>query len=188
MQFPSTQYLLLSVPEPHVLLITINRPKQLNALNPEANFEMSRVLDWAEDNDDIWCIIVSLFFLYLCGLEPHSGGHSCRLPVKVTRHSVQAWTLSIGTRPRTRKKNPRCQKLALVVSVTGPLRVNPSLQPSMVMLSVFYNESSAFFSRARVKCAYIIPGGGTEMVLACNIVVATKRSKFGLPEGNSWGP
>lgn len=63
MQFPSTQYLLLSVPEPHVLLITINRPKQLNALNPEANFEMSRVLDWAEDNDDIWCIIVSLFFL-----------------------------------------------------------------------------------------------------------------------------
>lgn len=27
-----------------------------------------------------------------------------------------------------------------------------------------------------------VVGGGTEMVLACNIVVATKRSKFGLPE------
>lgn len=26
-------------------------------------------------------------------------------------------------------------------------------------------------------------GGGTEMVMACNIVVATKKSKFGLPEG-----
>ena len=60
MKFPSTQFLLLSVPEPHVLLITINRPKQFNALNPEANWELSGVLDWAEENDEIWCIIVSL--------------------------------------------------------------------------------------------------------------------------------
>lgn len=28
-------------------------------------------------------------------------------------------------------------------------------------------------------------GGGTEMLMACNIVVATKRSKLGLPEGNA---
>lgn len=59
MQLPTAKYFILSVPEPHVLLITINRPKQYNALNPEANFEMSALLDWAEATDEIWCIVVS---------------------------------------------------------------------------------------------------------------------------------
>lgn len=58
MQLPNSKYFLLSVPEPHILLLTINRPKQLNSLNPEANREMDSLLDWAEENDDIWCIIV----------------------------------------------------------------------------------------------------------------------------------
>lgn len=58
MQLPNSKYFLLTVPEPHILLLTINRPKQLNSLNPEANREMDSLLDWAEENDDIWCIIV----------------------------------------------------------------------------------------------------------------------------------
>lgn len=69
MQFPQAQFFLLSEPEPHVLLITINRPKQFNALSPDANFEMSRILDWAEDEPNVWCIVVCIqwdaFILYI---------------------------------------------------------------------------------------------------------------------------
>ena len=35
---------------------------------------------------------------------------------------------------------------------------------------------------AHSVCVYVV-GGGTELTLACNIVVATKNSIFGLPEG-----
>jgi enoyl-CoA hydratase/carnithine racemase len=59
-QFPETKYTLLSMPEPHILLITINRQKQYNALNAGANWELHHVINWAEEEDSIWCIIVSL--------------------------------------------------------------------------------------------------------------------------------
>jgi 1,4-dihydroxy-2-naphthoyl-CoA synthase len=42
------------------MLITINRQKQYNALNSEANWELHEVFNWAEEEDSIWCIIVSL--------------------------------------------------------------------------------------------------------------------------------
>ncbi|KAI9299890.1 hypothetical protein BJ944DRAFT_244729, partial [Cunninghamella echinulata] len=54
---PKYNTILVSIPIPHVLLITINRPKQYNSLNPEANSEMEKVIDWAEAEDSIWCII-----------------------------------------------------------------------------------------------------------------------------------
>jgi 1,4-dihydroxy-2-naphthoyl-CoA synthase len=58
LQLPKVEYCILTVPEPHVLLVTINRPKQFNALNLEANQELGRVFDWAEDNEEIWCSVV----------------------------------------------------------------------------------------------------------------------------------
>lgn len=58
-QLPKTEYVLLSIPEPHVLLITINREKKFNALHFPANWEMHNVINWAEEEDSIWCIIVS---------------------------------------------------------------------------------------------------------------------------------
>lgn len=61
--FPKTEYVLLSMPEPHVLLITINRQKQYNALNAGANWELHSIFDWAEQEDSIWSIIVSKKFI-----------------------------------------------------------------------------------------------------------------------------
>jgi enoyl-CoA hydratase/carnithine racemase len=58
-QLPKVNNLLLTIPEPHVLLITINRPKNFNSLNPESNWEMHQVFEWAEAEVDIWCVIVS---------------------------------------------------------------------------------------------------------------------------------
>lgn len=57
-QFPKTEFVALSMPEPHVLLITINRPKQYNALHVGANWELHHIFDWAEKEDSVWVIIV----------------------------------------------------------------------------------------------------------------------------------
>ncbi|KAI9497396.1 ClpP/crotonase-like domain-containing protein [Zychaea mexicana] len=144
MQLPSTQFLLLSIPEPHVLLITINRPKQFNALNPEANFEMSKVLDWAEDTDDIWCIIIT-----------GTGGKAFCAGMDLVN-----WN-------KDRSSGNNNQGSGETMPPTG-----------------FGGLSNRGLARKPVIAAvdgYAL-GGGTEMVLACNIVVATKKSKFGLPE------
>ncbi|KAI9315832.1 ClpP/crotonase-like domain-containing protein [Dichotomocladium elegans] len=144
MQFPSSQYFILSEPEPHVFLITINRPRQFNALNPEANYEMSRILDWAEETDTIWCIIIT-----------GAGGKAF-----CTGMDLVGWNNEVqGTKDGQTIDDP--------FPKTG-----------------FGGLSNRHLARKPVIAAvngYAL-GGGTELILACNIVVATKRSKFGLPE------
>lgn len=61
-ELPQVEYCILSIPEPHILLVTINRPKQFNALHLEANQELGRVFDWAEDNQEIWCSVVWIIY------------------------------------------------------------------------------------------------------------------------------
>ncbi|KAI9266847.1 ClpP/crotonase-like domain-containing protein [Phascolomyces articulosus] len=143
MQLPSAEFFLLTIPEPHILLITINRPKQFNALNPEANFEMSRILDWAEDTDEIWCIIVS------------TGGKAFCAGMDLVN-----WN-----KDRSNGKNNQGSGETMPPTGFGGLS-NRGLARKPIIAAVD---------------GYAL-GGGSEMVLACNIVVATKRSKFGLPE------
>lgn len=59
-KFPVTEHVILTMPEPNILLVTINRQKQYNALSSNANWELHNVFNWAEEEDHIWCIIVSL--------------------------------------------------------------------------------------------------------------------------------
>ncbi|KAI7886723.1 enoyl-CoA hydratase [Lichtheimia hyalospora FSU 10163] len=144
MQFPPAQYFLLSIPEPHVLLITINRPKQFNALNPDANWELNRLLDWAEETDEIWCIVIT-----------GAGGKAFCAGMDLVN-----WN-------KERKSGADDSSTESHMPPTG-----------------FGGLSNRALARKPVIAAvngYAL-GGGTEMVMACNIVVATKRSKFGLPE------
>ncbi|KAI8140914.1 ClpP/crotonase-like domain-containing protein [Fennellomyces sp. T-0311] len=144
MQLPSPKFFLLSIPEPHVLLITINRPKQFNALNPEANHELSGIFDWAEQTDEIWCIILT-----------GTGGKAFCAGMDLVN-----WN-------KERENGEDKQGTESQMPPTG-----------------FGGLSNRGLARKPVIAAvdgYAL-GGGTEMVLACNIVVATKKSKFGLPE------
>ncbi|KAG1440196.1 hypothetical protein G6F56_012018 [Rhizopus delemar] len=143
MQFPKTEYVLLSIPEPHVLLITINREKQYNALNFPANWELDNVINWAEEENSIWCIIIT-----------GSGNKAfCTGMDLVSAHE-------------SRKSN------------TG------SMDPKELPPSGFGGISNRRMSRKPVIAAVngFALGGGMEIVSACNVVVATEKSKFGLPE------
>jgi enoyl-CoA hydratase/carnithine racemase len=44
----------LSFPVEHVLLITLNRPKSLNAMTPTMSADMMNVLDWFDDEAALW--------------------------------------------------------------------------------------------------------------------------------------
>ncbi|KAI7899062.1 ClpP/crotonase-like domain-containing protein [Cokeromyces recurvatus] len=139
LSFPRTNYVLLSKPERNVLLITINRQKQYNALNSEANWELHHVINWAEEEESIWIIII-------------------------TGAGDKAF----------------CTGMDLVSAHND----NTNLGGSVLPPTGFGGLSNRRTSRKPVIAAvngYAL-GGGMEMVCSCNIVIATKRSQFGLPE------
>ena len=41
-------------PARHVLLLTLNRPKALNAMTPQMSDDLKRLLDWFEDEPELW--------------------------------------------------------------------------------------------------------------------------------------
>ncbi|KAG2215090.1 hypothetical protein INT46_002922 [Mucor plumbeus] len=142
-QFPKTEFTILSTPEPHVLLITINRQKQYNALHSGANWELHHVINWAEEEESIWCIIIT-----------GAGGKAF------------------------------CTGMDLVNAHHARADDKQSLGGSTLPPSGFGGLSNRRSSRKPVIAAVngFALGGGMEMVVSCNIVVATEKSKFGLPE------
>ncbi|KAL7313776.1 hypothetical protein PS15m_007471 [Mucor circinelloides] len=143
LQFPKTEYTILSEPEPHVLLITINRQKQYNALHSGANWELHNVINWAEEEESIWCIIIT-----------GAGGKAF------------------------------CTGMDLVNAHHARADDKQSLGGTTLPPSGFGGLSNRRSSRKPVIAAVdgFALGGGMEMVVSCNIVVATEKSKFGLPE------
>lgn len=56
---PKTSFTILSFPEPKVLLITLNRPKQLNCVNTEGHLELDRVFKWLDDEPALSVAIIT---------------------------------------------------------------------------------------------------------------------------------
>ena len=46
--------LIVSLPAPHTLLLTLNRPEALNAVSPQLSDSIDRILSWAEQEGEIW--------------------------------------------------------------------------------------------------------------------------------------
>jgi enoyl-CoA hydratase/carnithine racemase len=45
---PSTKYCILSYPTPEILVVTLNRPRQLNCISGEGNEELDAVWKWLD--------------------------------------------------------------------------------------------------------------------------------------------
>ena len=52
-QPPPVTCVLLEFPAPHVLLVTINRPAQMNSLSFQAAWEMERVWEWMDEEPQL---------------------------------------------------------------------------------------------------------------------------------------
>ncbi len=44
----------LSFPEPHILLVSFNRPKAFNVFTEQMEAEMGRVMKWFDDEPNLW--------------------------------------------------------------------------------------------------------------------------------------
>ena len=50
---PITQHCLLSFPTPHILLVTLNRPKALNCINLDGHEELDAVWKWLDAEPEL---------------------------------------------------------------------------------------------------------------------------------------
>ncbi|OBZ79177.1 putative enoyl-CoA hydratase, mitochondrial [Grifola frondosa] len=54
-----TDQIKVSFPQEHVMLLTFNRPKSLNAMTPIMAQDIKSVLDWFDDEPSLWVVIVT---------------------------------------------------------------------------------------------------------------------------------
>ncbi|PVF98255.1 ClpP/crotonase [Serendipita vermifera] len=134
---PATgDHLITSCPATHVLLLVLNRPKALNAMTPELQEDIERVLDWAEEEPEVWVVIITGTGRAFCAGQDLKGW----LGRPKTENDLHEHGFG-GISSRRALTKP------LIAAVNG----------------------LAF-------------GGGTELILNCDLVVASEDAKFALPE------
>ncbi|KAF8167219.1 enoyl-CoA hydratase [Crassisporium funariophilum] len=132
----------VALPAEHVLLLTFNRPKSLNAMTPTMADDLKALLDWFEDEPELWVVIVT-----------GEGRTFC------AGADLIAWNKDQQTRTSDEQER-------IVANVHG-------------FGSISRRQSNKPIIAAVIGGAY---GGGLEMVLNCDLVIANKDAKFALPE------
>ena len=120
----------------HLTIVTINRPKKMNAVHPPANREMSDVFDDFNNDPEQWIAIVTGE-----GERAFSAGNDLTYHASGASDTKQPTTGLAGLTSRFDCNKP------LIAAVNG-----------------------------------VAMGGGFEIALACDIVVASDNAIFALPE------
>ncbi|KAH8804901.1 enoyl-CoA hydratase [Xylogone sp. PMI_703] len=135
-KFSNNNYL-ISFPTPSTLLITLNRPNDLNCINTQGHYDLQSLYAWLDDEPSLICAILT-----------GTGRAFC------AGADLKEWN-NANSKGETRAHPP---------SGFGGLTRRSGKKP--------------------VICAVngICFGGGTEMIVNADIVIAEEQAQFGLPE------
>jgi len=131
-------------PNKHVLQLTLNRPKSLNAMTPQMSEDMRRLLNWFEEESSLWVVIVTGTGRVFCAGADLKAWHTNEQGG--TDHTVQEEGIIGALHGFGSVSRRECSK-PIIAAVNG-------------------------------SCY----GGGTEMVLNCDLVIASQDAQFALPE------
>ncbi|EJD37075.1 ClpP/crotonase [Auricularia subglabra TFB-10046 SS5] len=135
--------LLVDTPEPHVLVLTMNRPDVLNAMSPDLEAALARELDAFERDDDLWvAIIAGKGRMFCAGAD------------------LAAWKQRQATAAGSETQN-------LLGDAHGFGALSRRIAGAKPVIAAVHGG------------AY---GGGTEIVLNADLVVAEEDARFALPE------
>ncbi|EAU92510.1 enoyl-CoA hydratase/carnithine racemase [Coprinopsis cinerea okayama7 len=138
----TSEQLIVSFPAEHVLLLTFNRPRQLNAMTPQMDEDLRRVLNWFEEEPSLWVVIVTgAGRLFCAGADLKAWNNDQQSGTVDEQERVLNNPYGFGSISRRQSKKP------FIAAVNGG--------------------------------AY---GGGMEMILNCDYVIAAENAKFALPE------
>ncbi|KAI0379193.1 enoyl-CoA hydratase/carnithine racemase [Hypomontagnella monticulosa] len=149
---PPVLHTQISFPRPHILLVTLNRPQQLNAIPRPQHFALERLWDWFDSE-------TSLRVAVLTG----SGRAFC------AGADLKEWD-GINSAPSADKAKPidaeeqRQRAKRFPAGGFGGMSNRGGLKP------IIGAVNGACF------------GGGMEMAINCDLVIAAAAANFGLPE------
>ncbi|MAD87679.1 MAG: enoyl-CoA hydratase [Deltaproteobacteria bacterium] len=134
---PANENILVSFPKPSILLVTLNRPNDLNCINAPMHYYLHSLFAWFDNEPSL-----------LCGIMTGTGRAFC------AGADLKEWNKS---------------------NENGPSRAAP---PSG------FGGLSRRTGKKPVICAVngICFGGGCEMIINADIVLADSKAVFGLPE------
>ncbi|KAI0783399.1 ClpP/crotonase [Abortiporus biennis] len=138
-----SEEVIVTFPQEHVMLLTLNRPKSLNAMTPTMESDLHNLLTWFENEPSLWVTILTGNGRIFC-----AGA------------DLKAWS----QRAQTGLGNERENAIKDRNGFGAISRRTSSAKPIIAAVN---------------GGAY---GGGTEMALNCDIVIASEDAVFALPE------
>ncbi|KAI5919833.1 ClpP/crotonase-like domain-containing protein [Camillea tinctor] len=142
---PPVPHTLISFPSPHILLVTLNRPAQLNAIPQPQHFALSHLWDWFDAEPALRAAILT-----------GSGRAFC------AGADLKEWdTINADASPPSGEE---AKGGKIPPSGFGGLSNRPGKKPVIAAVNG------------------LCLGGGMEMLLNCDIVVAAPAAQFALPE------
>ncbi|KAG7005574.1 hypothetical protein G7Y79_00019g047540 [Physcia stellaris] len=136
---PPTSFSQISFPAPHVLLVTLSRPKDLNCINSAGNAELDRVWQWLDSEPSL-----------RIGIVTGEGRAFC------AGADLKEWNTSNTSTSQKRSPMPP--------SGFGGLSRRIGKKPVIAAVNG------------------VAMGGGCEIIINCDIVLASVAAKFALPE------
>ncbi|KAH7125999.1 enoyl-hydratase [Dactylonectria macrodidyma] len=137
---PKARDIVISIPKPGIVVVTLNRPSRLNAIPAWQHPELEKIFRWYDMEPSLRCAVLTGAGRAFCAgadlkeWNDRASNSDSRTPPRWETAGFGALSNRIGKKP-------------VIAAVNG-----------------------------------ICLGGGMEMIVNCDIVVAAKGAKFGLPE------
>lgn len=139
----TSSQLQVSFPIPHAILLTFNRPASRNAMNPEMEADIERIMDWFEQEEQLWvAIFTGAGKIFCAGAD------------------LVAW----NKRQSSGNLSEKDHALGWRRNGFASLSTRQSWKPWIAAVNGGAH------------------GGGMEVVLNCDLVVASQEALFTLPE------
>ncbi|KAI0469584.1 enoyl-hydratase [Xylaria cf. heliscus] len=151
---PPVPNVLVSFPEPHILLVTLNRPKQLNAIPRPQHVALDRLWVWYDAEPSLRCAVITGTGRAFCAGQDLKEWNS----VNTNK------TMTTTTKPEPITADSAGLGARMPPGGFGGLSNRAGTKPVIAAVNG------------------ICFGGGMEMAINCDLVVAASRATFGLPE------
>ncbi|KAK4069388.1 hypothetical protein THAR02_04105 [Trichoderma harzianum] len=136
---PAVEDVIITAPRPHILLITINRPKQLNCIRHDMHYQLDRLWKWYDAEPALRCAVITGMGRAFCaGADLKEWNERNANPDEPSKKAPDA---GFGGLSNRQGKKP------IIAAVNG-----------------------------------LCLGGGMEMILNVDMVIASVDARFALPE------
>lgn len=162
---PSGKYCVLSYPAPGVLLVRLNRPKDLNCINQEGHTELDQIWSWLDAEPTLNAGIITGTGRAFCAGADLKGRETCTFIIAQTKSRYADHILTLADHfTEWNSMNSENRSRPMPPSGFGALSRRNGRKPIIAAVN---------------GLAY---GGGTEIIVNCDMVVAAKKATFALPE------